>query len=1288
MTFIRQSKNRRSIFRRLLIPGILGGLLCLFHGGLFEESVNTADRGFFTNVACAQGSPTISKDARTDTKTSPASIELSELAKEQDPFLLERTPLDAIILYDQAGKQSVVLPGGWPLEVFDEFSKFLLKDRQEPIPPYIIQGIAAKGRVVSGHSTDQRTTGARVEVEIRFQLTTTGSRAVRIPLGMKEGILLYPDDSLKETEKEATDTKRSLPYHYSGPGSFELTVDRETGEYIALIRPVSAQAASGEKSSPEASASTDNKNSSESEKERPTLTEAIEINAIPINSATASAADSGDSASNELRHELTLSLRFPLVRLGDEEQRLRISFPPSVSSQFVLTVPLEEAVATVTQGALLDSFQPPDGGSTRFSILGLKSDFDISWRKKRVEPIEDRPILYVEKASIIVRMESKSTLFDATLPIHSPTGSFDKVRIRLPQGSVFDQEGTETFTSGGNYSLRLLPEEERGIWGPPSNNESEPPPVVEVQFPRKTSGPVEVRIKAVQQFGTEKPGSWRNLTGFEVIGAERQHGFLSIGIPTDMKPKWNPIRGIRRIDLPHGIAPEGIDARFEFFSQPFSLRGQIVSPQTRINVKPEYQIVLNKGNATMTANFSFVVHGSKAEKLAVRLFDWQWTGDIKPTNLVDLESVDQDPSGLLTIPLRAPTDGAFEIELKAHRVLPAEDDPSRRHLTVRLPQPVADWIDPATFVVVPADNIEVLPVMSESKTVASDVDSEKSEDVPEKIEPASKEETPRTVGLTRRGRRSLPLRIELPIRQQDPLIYVTESNDAIFVADILSHEQEIKAEIQTNVRLFDSKEQITQIISYDVAYEPVHRLFLNVPGSLDEGERLRVMLDGKQLELRDVASLSETGLSDTGTRKRITLPEAMIGKFQLIVYYSVPPIHVEAGMTTPTTFSFVRPVDIPEVPHQVDMIVPQGFHVELYRETNRAWKASDPNARGVTGRTVSETGFTTTQPTDRLSLLVSVADRDALGTTVVERAWLQTWLNDSIRWDHGVYRISSERDAVSLWLPSTVGKDRKIVVHRDRVPVPVKLSPKGELTVPLTDDQKRRPFFLEVWYQIPADASGRMELPHFSDETLVRCKYWQIILPQNRHIIDVPSGWAPEYQWSRIGLFWGRVPSVRMEEIGLYPETTEEVPISSEANQYLFSSLNPPDQSSLMIVDRSVIVLFASSISLLIGLILIYFPQTRYAGALLGLGIALIAMVSYQPTPVLLMLQASSLGVLIALGAGYVYRIVYRDEQWIVPASPDWSEDTTPSEVYSVIMDEESKQTREKNSGEKTGAEK
>ncbi|MDR3198862.1 MAG: hypothetical protein LBU34_13430 [Planctomycetaceae bacterium] len=1156
---------------------------------------------------------------------------------------IEQAPLDAVVIFNSEGKRLLYLPKGWPLEDLDDFWNFLLRDRKNPLPPFGLREINVAGKVVDRH----------VETEIRIVLTTFNNRPLLVPIGMKEGILPV--------------NGKSKPI-FRGPGSFDLTVDPQSGQYLVLIRP---QLPESPNNQPENSTTASPTTASPTEASPTELAMESELSVplpakLPImlptmlpeklptmlpevlpNSLKNNTTDNNDTKEEKIpleqHYELILPLWFPLTLIGNEENRLAVSFPQAVSSQFVLLVPEKEIAATVSQGALLNSSEIPAQSVTQFKILGLSSDFELSWRKKKTEPLDDRPVFYVEDALIKVQLEDKSNVYDVILPVRSPlTSVFDRLRIRLPAGTILDRETTEKYAAGG-YSFDWV------------KDETASSPLLEIRLPRKTSGSVNIRLKAIQQLNTEKQDGWRDLSGFEVIGAERQFGYLTATVPTDMRSNWKPVRGIRQTEVSDAATYEEIDARFEFFSQPFLLQGRIVSPQPRTNVKPEYQIGINKGSLSLTARLAFEVLGSKTESLSVRLPGWKWNGEIKPANIIDTVGVEQDENGLLTVPFRTPTDGSFEIEFKAYRSLPAEEGEEKHRLVVPLPQPLVTWSEPAPVVIVPADNVEVIPIDEDADSALTATEPESDNSVPK-----------RTLGLTRRSRRSQTVRIEIPERQQEPLFYRTEPVDAVFVADIRYHRQKITAAMRTDIRLRDMNDQVDQIISYDVSYVPVEKLYFLIPKSLEENGHLQVKIGNRPLELRDVTLTgTETGM-ENWSRKLVMLPESLF-KFQLVFRYSIPPVPIEYDMTTPFSLSFIRPAETSVSDHRVNLMVPPGYLVELHDNAERLWNTATPDSSTL------GTSFQSSQTPDKISLLISLSNHAALGTTIIERAWLQTWLTGSLRQDRGIYLITSDRESVTIKLPLSAGKG-KVFVSIDRTPVPADVSSKGELTIPLTLEQRQRSVLVEIIYRFPFEtvhSSVNLELPHFNSESLIRCEYWQVILPQDRHILDIPAGWTPEYRWAWNNLFWGRVPALQKKDIGLPDDSPESPAISTRSNQYLFSSLHPAFETSFYIVGRSLIVLFSSGLSLLIGLVLIYFPRTRYAGSLFGLCVALLAVLFYRPAPVLLMLQASSLGVFLALGAAYVYRIVYHEEKWVVPVSRTWDNSSQTSEVYSVIIDDE-----------------
>ncbi|MDR1483990.1 MAG: hypothetical protein LBT09_04115 [Planctomycetaceae bacterium] len=1258
------------------------------------------------NTAKIQNTTTETNPNINTNNTNPAKESIKRITTEREKH-------DAIVLFNPNSGHSVVLPGGWSVDVLEDFAKFLMHNENTTTPNFNINTILAKGKLVD----------SRIETTIKFNIATN-NKTVKIPLGLKEGIIPVAENNKQQ--------KPELSYTYSGKSNIVITVDPADGQYIAVISPPPAPA-------PKQITTENNTKTTNEQITNPTpapVSVAVSApNAEPANTISASTINT-----NNEHHEISLTLWFPVNKLVDGSRKLSVSFPPAVSSQFILTIPSPNIIA-VTQAPLIDSAQVDNGTSTQFTILGLKPNFDITWRKKNTESIEPRPILEIKDANILVQIDPRSISYDATLPVKSLQNNFDKFLIRLPKDAVADIENSEKFAASGGYSIRLLSDDERNTINRQknkTNNENndqtktDQTAIIEVQTQQKTLGPLNVRLIATRRLqAAVSPtvvSDWHDIEGFDVLGSQRQFGVLSISIPDGMRPNWRSIRGVNRHDL---TPADGITAQFKFSSQPFLLRGQIITPQVRTNIKPEYQIKIEKGTLTMTTRLACTTPWSQIHSLSIQLFDWQWNGEITPTNIINIAGVEQTADGILHIPLTNVPEDDFEIELKLHRKfdpnkLPSVNNaqPERKLLSLRFPQPQASWVEPSIVVIVAGDNVDLTPVIE-----------------------AANPKMPYTVGLTRVNKRTSPINIELPQRQREPMIYQSDSPNPIFVAETEFHRQKLEADIKTDVRLLDQKEQIHEIISYDVAYEPADRIDLEIPRVLDthgtgEYGGIQAFIGNTFLRLRDVAAAennNETNKSDY-VKKFIMLPEAMIGKFELGVKYSIPPINVSEYLSESVLIPFVKPLNVTINSHKVNLIAPAGVSAELREESKSQWKnirtispiivtknsqqrnnntGNNTNTKSSAAPPIPPTKITprlqrtvvfestlynpksqninlqnTKLPNPplpnpaaadsavidpyRLLLLISARDRDIFGTTIVERAWIQTWLLDSVRVDRAIYVVSSSRDTLTIRVPDRVVPS-KITAKKNGITIPIELTNGSQITIPLNESENGQTNTIELWYQISGVFRNKIQqiqfaLPQFNDDVLVRREYWQLILPSGKFIPFSPTGWMPEYRYKCSGLSAGQKPAFTMSDVGIAKKSVDEVLISDNASEFLFSSISSLESVSFVLVDGSVIILVSGSIVLFAGLILVYFPKTRYVVLILGLAVILPLILFFQPVSGLLFLQSASVGAVLSIVAGYVYRLCYREKQWILPV-----EKLKEADAYSVIIDESTNRTHGQN---------
>jgi hypothetical protein len=245
------------------------------------------------------------------------------------------------------------------------------------------------------------------------------------------------------------------------------------------------------------------------------------------------------------------------------------------------------------------------------------------------------------------------------------------------------------------------------------------------------------------------------------------------------------------------------------------------------------------------------------------------------------------------------------------------------------------------------------------------------------------------------------------------------------------------------------------------------------------------------------------------------------------------------------------------------------------------------------------------------------------------------------RRDRGVFRFSSDQRHVVVTLPRGV-KSRRADFILDGRPAPVEMYTDGTAVLSLAPAGGRSDHYLEVRYAHPGGRPGpggwSVELPRLGGNTQVRRLYWELVLPENEHMIGGPGNLTPEYRWGWTGFFWGRIPM--MDEAQLADLVRAPVVAAPPAgtSRYLFSAPGAVESCTLRTARRSWIVLVCSGLSLALGLALIYLPLIRHPAVLVTGAIVLVSAAVLYPGPVLLLVQAAALGLGLALIAGLLER--------------------------------------------------
>ncbi len=458
-------------------------------------------------------------------------------------------------------------------------------------------------------------------------------------------------------------------------------------------------------------------------------------------------------------HQLTLKLLVPTTSAGDET-RLRLTAPRTTASELRLKVPFAKAVARASEGATLQSSRASDG-ETELVAAGLNGDFELGWHPPNVAG--SRPAALEASGTIVSRLDGRGVETEAAFSVRSYGEAFDRFHIRLPP---------ETELVPGNPSGYTLTAVDVGGAAPAQQAAAGAarPHTVEVRLAHRTAGPVDIHFSTKRAVETTRGGRSLELAGFEVPEAARQGGTITVSVAGDWQVVWGASRGVRQVEpTPEALRQKDVVAVYEYFALPSSLTARLVKRRTRINVEPEYIVLVNSDQVKLKAKLRYTVRGAKVAVVNIAMPDWQ-IDEVGPESVVAVDGVPDTAGMSLALPLQSPTAGQFEVRLEAHRALAAD----AKSFSVTLPQPQASA--PAAIVaVVPADDVEVIP------------------------QPRA------TTGLIRQ---QALVMLDLPIQQQEPLFYRSDSPQAVFAAEIRRHHRRSTVSVNSQIVLGPDSRQV------------------------------------------------------------------------------------------------------------------------------------------------------------------------------------------------------------------------------------------------------------------------------------------------------------------------------------------------------------------------------------------------------------------------------------------------------------------------------------------------
>lgn len=946
------------------------------------------------------------------------------------------------------------------------------------------------------------------------------------------------------------------------------------------------------------------------------------------------------NSTEDAEHELTLNVIAEVINVGSESQ-LALSLPRFTSSRMTVSIDESRPLLSVSQGTSIVSVEDLGDGNSAATLVGVGGEFQLSWRERR-QPSSEGRVALEAIGNVLVRVEGLGNIrSEARLQVRSFGGAFESFFVRLPPGAELHAEERPGYT--------VMP-----VDVDPENAGQSERPSVEVKLQRATTGPVEIRIvtDVAQTHGQEDARI--EVGGFEVMNVVRQTGHIAIAVEGDTYADWTLGNNIERVnELPESLQQETVIAGFEYFRPSYSLAIQTEARKSRVTVAPRYTSYVGDDHVRLTAVLNYSVRGGKAYFLDIDLSGWT-VEEVGSASLIKDDAINLEVVDPLSIPLRQASTGQFAITVTARRTLQVD----AATLLLAMPQPQKCTVRPAIVAVVPDDNVRLIPRPGES------------------------------VGLTPA---QTPADMELPERQQEPLIYRAAGDDTVpvFSADMSVQSRSVEVDVLSRVRIDDALAQVEQRLQYRVAYEPVGDVTLELPAQTPLIEDLAVSLDGEPLDAFEIRAADTDTAGDGGDRLRrlnVALPVPQIGTFELVVRFPVrlPPIEVDRSQSF--LVPLMTPADQVVTTNHLHILPSESMGIQLLDEAwNQIESTTEVDQANNEFVSANELVFESDSLRREVELVATQAAARQTGAVVVQRAWIQTWLTDSSRQDRAVFRFRSQNNQLQVGLPAGIDTETIQLILDGRPQFADVFAQRGrkELTVTLGGRDPNEEHVLEMWYSSAAGRGQtslvRVDSPTLEKQALTRQLFWQLVLPRSEHLIVDPAGLTPEFHWGWEGVLWGRRPRLATGDLESLVDASwhEAAAVTSAGsayvtNRYLFSTFDTVEPIEARIMGRRSLFLLAGGVVLAIGLLVVYFPVMRHPYGALVAAVVLSIAALWFPELALLASQAAGLGIVFVV-VGWLLRwalLARHAGAGVVHGSSAPSADGRASESEQLIYDD------------------
>ncbi|MGE4101345.1 MAG: hypothetical protein AB7E74_05230 [Pirellulales bacterium] len=913
----------------------------------------------------------------------------------------------------------------------------------------------------------------------------------------------------------------------------------------------------------------------------------------------------------EATHQLRLTLRVPL-ELRSTESRLSLTLPRAIGAQLSLRVAGDRVQGRTREPAMLDVETAIEGGGTFFRLQTVGERFELSWSSAEGSGAAAVESL-ASTGAVSIYIEGNVIRSKARLSVQALVGEFSSCHVRLPPGAQLVHS-----TAARGFSVHELSPTDAEA--PPPAEEPGAGRIVAVRL-KQPAEQVELQLETERSLGNQTQPEDQELAGFEVVEARRQSGYYALSVDGDRQVVWQRQHQLRQVtpaELPAPLNDETWLAAFEFTTQPSSLVCRLVPRTPRVTGSVSCAYLVESNSIRLQARLKYSVRGARMFALECQGLDENWQiEEIGPATLVDLDKLVLEQRQPLVVPLLKPVLGEIEITIVARRAWPGDETTWRQVL----PEPVASVSRPGSLVVAPTANIQIVPQATELAGL-----------VPQPWEATDE---------------------LLPGASEEALSYRTTGPRPQFVAQFRRLPRETAAQVTTLVECRRHDLVVAQTTVVQISREPADHLIFEAPASWSAVGGREVLIDGRPANLVRSDEL-DSATDDTATQPagdadmkgkttnhefwRLTLPQPRLGRVEVVTRYTLP-----LDLREPTSADQVAvPLAMPTVDrlthNELRLASEPGLEARL---ESALWHtaSSVPVGRGDLG--VGQR-LTAEGPAFEAPLRVAAAASAESPDLVVDRVWIQTWHLGDDRVDRAVFSFSTRESRVEFELPP--GADlRTLHVLVGGARVSPTRGTASRVFVPLSGEITRRQV-IELRYlcadSLPRWGSLKLVPPLLVPGAWVRQIYWQFACRDQEHLVMLPENWGPEFAWHWSGLGWVRKSRLDDAALERWSGAIPERDPPQGYHRYLASRLGELQSATIVTAPKWLLVLVASGVTLIGGLLLLYVPLLRRPECLLFVGVLLIAVTLLDSQLAALVAQAGILGVLLSLLAAWWQRQV------------------------------------------------